>query len=171
LKKPKTGAKKSKGHKGKRIAHNKTTGKYSKQRARTSANKAWRIAKAKENGDLADYPEDVRPTIQAVAEYFKLRPPTTKKGKGYWIMQARELIDACGEWGTRAIQEYRQDFEVYMEGHQGLAPHTVEGPGSLVKVVRAKSGLMRGDSNKDTSEMSDREYRQYLEKHVWRNND
>ena len=120
------------------------------------------IAKAKENGDLSDYPEDVRPTIQAVAEHFKLRPPTTKKGKGYWIMQARELIDACGEWGTRAIQEYRQDFETYMDGHQGVAPHTVEGPGSLVKVIRAKSGTMRGELTKDTSQMSDREYRAYL---------
>lgn len=53
LKKPKTGAKKSKGHKGKRIAHNKETGKYVKQRARTSENKARRIAKAKKRGDKA----------------------------------------------------------------------------------------------------------------------
>jgi len=53
VKKPKMGAKKSKGHKGKRIAHNKTTGKYVNQKARTSANKARRIAKAKANGDKA----------------------------------------------------------------------------------------------------------------------
>ncbi len=53
LKKPKTGAKKSKGHKGKRISHNKDTGKYVKQRARTSENKVRRIAKAKALGDKA----------------------------------------------------------------------------------------------------------------------
>jgi len=53
LKKPSNGAKKSKGHKGKRIAHNKETGKYIKQRARTSENKSRKIAKAKANGDKA----------------------------------------------------------------------------------------------------------------------
>lgn len=53
VKKPKTGAKKSKGHKGKRIVHNKATGKYMKQKSRTAENKARRIAKAKARGDKA----------------------------------------------------------------------------------------------------------------------
>jgi hypothetical protein len=53
VKKPKTGAKKSKGHKGKRQGHNRDTGKYVKQAVRTSTNKARRIAKAKARGDKA----------------------------------------------------------------------------------------------------------------------
>ena len=127
---------------------------------------------SRQNGsDLHDWPEDTRPVIQAVCDEFNLHPPGSKKSKAYWIAQSRELLDACGEWGTRAIKEYREDFVAFMDSHQGLAPHTVEGPGSLVKVVRAKSGSMRGLTNKDTSEMSDREYRQYLEKYVWSKNE
>lgn len=53
IKKPKTGAKRSKGHKGKRASHNHDTQKYVKQRARTSENKAFNIAKAKTRGDKA----------------------------------------------------------------------------------------------------------------------
>lgn len=121
------------------------------------------IIQAGSDGDLADWPEDVREIIQEVCKLFNLKPPT-RKSKSYWIASARELIDACGEWGLNAIQEYRQDFEAYMESHQGIAPHTVEGPGSLIKVVRAKTGLMRGERTKDTSKMSDREYKQYLDR-------
>ena len=53
VKKPKMGANKSKGHKGKQQSHNKDTGKYTKQRFRTSQNKADNVAKAKARGDKA----------------------------------------------------------------------------------------------------------------------
>jgi hypothetical protein len=53
VKKPKNGAKRSKGHKGKQQSHNKDTSKYSKQLARTTANKARHIVKAKAMGDKA----------------------------------------------------------------------------------------------------------------------
>ena len=53
LKRPKTGAKKSKGHKGKRSSHNQDTKKYVKQAALTAENKARRIVMAKLRGDEA----------------------------------------------------------------------------------------------------------------------
>jgi len=50
VKKPRTGAKKSKGHKGKRQSHNQATGKYVRQRARTAVNKAKNIKKSQREG-------------------------------------------------------------------------------------------------------------------------
>ena len=54
VKKPKNGAKKAKGHKGIHQAHNKATGKYVKQRARTAENKARHIKRAKALKEAAD---------------------------------------------------------------------------------------------------------------------
>ena len=49
--------------------------------------------------------------------------------------------------------EYRSEFELYMRQNGGLAPFRVEGPGSLVKSVRALAGEKR-------SEVSDYDDRQ-----------
>lgn len=54
VKKPKTGAKKSKGHKGKQMSRNKASGKYVKQFIRTARNKARHIAKARSLKESAD---------------------------------------------------------------------------------------------------------------------
>ena len=89
------------------------------------------------------YPADVADTIQAVCELWNLRPPKRKGPKSYWIDAARDLGEACGEFGVECLREYRKDFEKYMYAHQGVAPHTVEGPGSLIKSVRAKAAQMR----------------------------
>ncbi|OHB69337.1 MAG: hypothetical protein A2W17_12535 [Planctomycetes bacterium RBG_16_41_13] len=52
MNKPKTGAKRAKGHKGIRSAHNKQTGKYVRQVERTAANKKRNIALNKSQGDV-----------------------------------------------------------------------------------------------------------------------
>ena len=98
--------------------------------------------------DVAGYPADVSDAIELVCELWYLRPPQTRKSKAYWIQSTRELIDACGEYGLDVISEYRQDFEAAMreikrKTGQGCAPHTVEGPGSLVKMCRDKARQMR----------------------------
>lgn len=54
VKKPKNGAKKSKGHKGKQQSHNRDTGKYMKQAVRTARNKERNILKAKKLKAEAD---------------------------------------------------------------------------------------------------------------------
>lgn len=93
--------------------------------------------------DLSTYPEEVRPYLEIICELWHLRPPTSSTSKGFWIKQGREVADACGEFGPQAIRAYRTEFETYMAGHNGLAPHTVEGPASLVKVLRAAAGRLR----------------------------
>ena len=93
--------------------------------------------------DVTGYPADVSEVIAVVCELWYLVPPQTKKGKAYWIQQARELMDACGEFGIDAVRGYRDDFEDDMRKHNGIAQHTVEGPGSLVKMVRALAGTLR----------------------------
>ena len=98
--------------------------------------------------DLSAWPEDVTDTIRKVCSLWKLRPPETKKSKAYWIQSARELMDACGEFGVFLLEQVRIDFVSVMEeniaaGRGGMAPYIVEGPNSLVKVARAKAGELR----------------------------
>ena len=93
--------------------------------------------------DLQGYPVDVVEIIRIVCDEWNLKPPRTKKSKAYWIQSARELVDACGEFGEELVREYRQWFRQYMKIHSGLAPFRVEGPGSLVKSVRALAGEKR----------------------------
>lgn len=96
--------------------------------------------------NLDAYPEEVRPIVARVCQLWRLKPPTRgKKGGEFarWIDDARALKDACGEFGTRALEATRADFKAYMETHQGLPPFTVSGPGSLVKTCRAKAGELR----------------------------
>jgi len=100
--------------------------------------------------DVSGYPPDVQLVISEVCKHWNLKPPSTKGSKGYWIGQARELLDACGEFGEELIAEYRLDYEAAMEKNRqrtgyGTAPFTVEGPGSLVKAVRAKAGEKRAE--------------------------
>jgi hypothetical protein len=98
--------------------------------------------------DLSAWPEDVTDMIRKVCSLWNLRPPETKKSKAYWIQSTRELMDACGEFGVFLLEQVRIDFVRVMDtniaaGRGGVAPYTVEGPNSLVKVARAKAGEMR----------------------------
>lgn len=97
------------------------------------------------------YPPDVQEVLDVVCELWNLRAPMHKKDKGYWIESARRLLDACGEFGLDCIRAYHKDFHQYMLDNHGLAPHTVEGPGSLIKSVRAKAAMMRTPKS-DTNE-------------------
>jgi len=111
---------------------------------------------ANQKYDLSKWPEDVTDMIRKVCELWNLKPPATKKSKGYWILGARELIDAAGEFGVFLLEQVRIDFVKVMEkniadGRGGVAPYTVEGPGSLVKMARAKAGELRNIPRKEES--------------------
>ena len=107
----------------------------------------WHERAAAGGPDMSGWPEDVREIVAEVCELWYLHPPTTKRSKAYWILSARELIGACDELGVQVVREYRKDFEHHMDQHNGLAPHVVEGPNSLVKMVRDKAGKMRQESS------------------------
>lgn len=96
--------------------------------------------------DLSNYPNDILDILQTFCDLWHIQPPRfSRKGKtsAAWIESGRDLLDSCGEFGVAAIVEYRKDFEGYMRTHNGVAPHTVCGPSSLVNMVRAKAGKMR----------------------------
>ncbi len=99
--------------------------------------------------DLQGYPVDVVEIIRIVCDEWNLKPPRTKKSKAYWIQSARELLDACGEFGEELVIEYRHEFKQHMREHNGLAPFSVEGPNSLVKSVRALAGEKRSEVDVD----------------------
>ena len=101
--------------------------------------------------DLDAWPVDV---VEMVAEFCKLwhmHPPGTKTSKALWIRDARELMDAAGEFSIEALREYRITFEAYMTAHRGVAFHTVSGLGSLVKMVRDTARQMRERVEQDDS--------------------
>lgn len=99
------------------------------------------------------YPADVREIIEVVCDLWGLRPPTiasthrTRGGKrgntcGYWINGARDLLDACGEFGIEAVKSFHKEYQrQYKE--RGAQPFPVNSPGSLVNSVRGHTGTMR----------------------------
>ncbi len=114
--------------------------------------------------DLSGYPEDCCLTLLQVCDLWSLKPPRYKKDKGYWIEGARRLIDASGELGSVIIlveisREWRNAFQ------NGLAPYIVEGPGSLVKLARAKAAEMRQKPSdaKDRSKYTGGKYADWIE--------
>jgi len=92
--------------------------------------------------DASGYPQDVQATILAVCEHWQIPPPRYKTDKAYWIEGARRLQDACGEFGNDLIAAYRQEYVKQTLEKKGI-PFTVEGPNSLIKVMRAFAGQVR----------------------------
>jgi hypothetical protein len=113
--------------------------------------------------DLGGYPADVTEIIDITCQLWHLRAPITKTSKALWIRDARELIDACAEYGIEALREYRNDFEDYMGKHQGVARHTVSGPGSLVKMVRDAARLIREAEAQPKKGYLDGEFASFIE--------
>ena len=99
--------------------------------------------------DLTTWPEDVREIVIIVCELWKLHPPCDKSRKAKWILDARALQDACGEFGVSVLQEYREAFVAFMVAHNGIAFHTVAGPGSLVNMVCDQARQMREKEEQD----------------------
>ena len=119
--------------------------------------------------DVGGYPEDTVDTILKVCKLWNLKPPAMKKSKAYWIQSARELREACGEFGVFAIEQVRLDFEKVMEknmvaGIGGVAPYIVEGPNSLVKVTRAKAGELRSQGEKKPRRYDEGAYAEFIQK-------
>lgn len=129
---------------------------------RIAAATARGILNAGQNMDLEGYPVDVVEVLAVVCREWNLKPPRTKKSKAYWIQSARELLDACGEFGEELITEYRREFKEYMSNHNGLAPFRVEGPNSLVKSVRALAGERRSEGGNDRQRYISGEYAEFI---------
>lgn len=100
--------------------------------------------------DLSHFPEDTQPILQKFCDLWYMKPPnrSDRSNSDYkdWIVGARSLLDACGEFGIEALEGYRAVFVEHMESHGGLAPFTVTRPASLVKVIRGYTAELRQPS-------------------------
>jgi hypothetical protein len=93
--------------------------------------------------DFSSYPEDTREIIREVCRLWKLVPPA-KAGKkagqhGLWINEARDLREACGEFGLNALRAYHEDWK----GQQIDKRFMPGRPGSLTYYVTAKAAELR----------------------------
>ena len=127
-----------------------TTSEYTTRTKSALASFGAKQQASRMQNDWSKWPSDITAILEETCELWYLRAPATKKSKSYWIQSARELLDACGEFGTDCLKAYRKDFEDYMRTHNGIAMHTVEGPGSLVKMVRDKARQLREQNAKPT---------------------
>lgn len=97
--------------------------------------------------DVSHFPEDVRPFVKVFCDLWNMAPPRGSKAKrgeyAHWVTSFRDLKDSAGEFGTQALRSYRDYFENYMASHQGIAPHTVNGPQSLIRGIRGHAAEMR----------------------------
>jgi hypothetical protein len=101
--------------------------------------------------DIDGYPEDVAPWIVEFCRLYHFHPPAmhtkakAKKGNrsSYWIEGTREVIEACGEFGLKALYRQRKEYEDYMASHNGLALFEVSSPKSIVNACAGVAAKMR----------------------------
>lgn len=98
---------------------------------------------AKDEDPFARWPADIRAVVQNFCKDWFITQPGGKKDFAYWIERSRAIVDACGDLMVCDVMgAVRSDYTDFTMKH-GRVPFTVEGPGSLVKVVRAKAGEIR----------------------------
>ena len=90
--------------------------------------------------DCSHFPEDLLPLAQSVCDLWHLSPPPNTKGArsnyAFWIKGLRSLQEACGEFGTQAIQAA---YNTWLK-----SAFTVGHPGALAITCRAEAGKLRG---------------------------
>lgn len=93
------------------------------------------------------FPEDVRPTVARICQLWKLTPPAKSAKKGgqfaYWLSEARELVNYCGEFGVKVIEAIHEEHREYMKSHGGIPPFAVSSPKSLINSANRKAGELR----------------------------
>lgn len=114
--------------------------------------------------DFADYPEGLRPVLQSFSTLFGIEPGSAKGVKALWIEGARELQEACGEFGSAALLAYRaQHLEKTIKAG-GIPPFDIKSPRSLVTSAASIARGFRdaGFSNLDKAVLID-EYTERIE--------
>lgn len=91
--------------------------------------------------EMEKWPEDTWDTLLYMWELFKLRPPTRKKQKVFWIAGIGDLLDASGEFGADILKDVNMTWKSKFKN--GIAPYTVAGPQSLVKETMAAAAQKR----------------------------
>ena len=81
----------------------------------------------------ARFPEDCRAVVREFIRLWKVEPLSGQIG--HWVEGARDVREACKEFGLRAIQQAYQDYNTH--------PFMVSSPGSILKLVQAAAGKLR----------------------------
>lgn len=109
--------------------------------------------------DYSIYPEEVCGIIREFCKLWNHRPPARSPKKGgefaLWINEARELKDACGEFGFDALKAAYQEWQDTPLDDRFM----VGRPGAVTKITRATAAKMR---SKKTSENPARSWEQFL---------
>lgn len=100
--------------------------------------------------DVSDFPEDTRDVAGTFCDLWHIRPPNKKgysrKGSsfGKWVEWSRDILYSCGELDCKdVLKRARQDYERYMDEHNGVAPFPVNDLGSIVRTISGTAGKMR----------------------------
>lgn len=101
--------------------------------------------------NLSDWPDTISPWVNKITELWKITPPQKPKRKKSgeyfdWIKEIGELSAACGEFGEGLLDEVIKDYLGNLRS--GRPPYIVSRPGSLIKVCRAKAGILRQQGRK-----------------------
>lgn len=115
--------------------------------------------------DLSKYPEDVRPVFRELYRLWGISPPSfagkaNKNSRAAdWISGARELLMVCEEFGLPALERYHKEWYAGMVENkrktgQGVAPHTVGRPASLINPIAGKIGEWRVESREVSQDNS-----------------
>ena len=115
---------------------------------------AKRQAAAVNGTDVSGYPEDVRETISVICKLYKIKPPkykVTKKGASNnpsadWIVGARNVNEACAEFGLELIRLHAEQYWEQVRGNNGIPKWTVSRPGSLTNSLTGLAGQLRAEA-------------------------
>ena len=124
-------------------------------------------------GDYTDYPRDVWEYLIEFCVLWNFSAPTfsrkSKEGSRavMWLNALRELQEVCAEFGVEALRDYRNEFERYMDTHNGIAPHTVCSPKSLLNSVAGHVAVMRSRPVKAETIMFEIDSQEYESICIW----
>ena len=123
--------------------------------------------KTKGAGDFSAYPEQVREIIREFCSLWNLRPPAPNGRRGgefaLWISDAKELSDACGEFGLKTLRQASEDYHNLDLDRRFM----VARPGAVVKLARATAAQLR--DKKPAKEVES--YEVWAEKYTYRFNE
>lgn len=106
-------------------------------------------------GDYTAYPSDVWEYLVEFCVLWNFSAPhfsrKSKEGSRavMWLNALREMQEVCAEFGLEALRDYHKEFERYMQEHDGLAPHIVVSPKSLINFLAGHVAMMRTRPQKE----------------------
>lgn len=97
--------------------------------------------------DLANFPEEIRPYLQAFCEAWKIPPPARTKNRtgafADWTASGYKLAEICNGLGVEPIRREWARHKEHMTNRGGTLPYDVARPGSILNSVTARAVELR----------------------------